>query len=165
MYSKYYFSAETKKYVKYSIHMHFMISLLIIVQLVFYFGNKFFSDSFEFPEVPKPHVWEYIWLTSLIPGLAGYLSLSRNRLSLLKFYYYGTVLLGLAPILITMFFNASDLLEYAQTKQSTNLFHNFPVIVLWYMYLFVVVQIHAFGIYFARVLLKAWTKDAKKKRT
>ena len=158
MHYQYSLSAETKRYVKYSIYMQLMVSMIVIVQLVFYFGNQFLSDSFEFPEVPKPHVWEYIWLTSLVPALAGYLSINKNRLSLLKFYLYGTIILGLTPILITMVFNASDFYDYAQTKQSTNLFHDFPVIVLWYMFLFVVVQIHAFGIYFSRILLKAWSK-------
>ena len=144
--------------------MHFMMSFIIIIQMVFYFGNKYFSNLFEFPEVPKPDLWEYIWLTSLIPGVAGYFSLNRSRTSLLKFYYIGTVVLGLGPILSTMLFNASDLLEYAQTKQTTNTYHDFPIIVLWYMYLFVVVQIHAFGIYFSRVLLKVWNKDKKKRK-
>ena len=157
-----YFSAETKKFVKYSIYMHFMVSMLIIVQFVFHFGSKF--TQIEFPEVPKPLIWQYIWLSSLVPGLAGYLSLKNNRLSMLMLYYRGTILLGFGPVLTTMVFNASDLLDYARNKQTTNLFHDFPLIVLWYIYLFVVIQIHAFGIYFARVLINSWSKDAKKKK-
>ncbi|CAF0977886.1 unnamed protein product [Brachionus calyciflorus] len=162
--SQYAISAETKKFVRYSIWMHLMMSFIIIVQIIFYFSNKYLSAHVEFPEVPKPNLWEYIWLLSLIPAAAGYMSLNRSRTSLLKFYYIGTVVLGLGPILSTMLFNASDLLEYAQTKQTSNSFHNFPVIVFWYMYLFIVVQIHAFGIYFARILLKVWSKDNKKRK-
>jgi hypothetical protein len=141
--------------------MHFMMSMIIVVQFVFYFGNTQFK--FQFPEVPKPNWWQYIWMLSLGPGLAGYLSLYRNTLGMLKMYYYGTVALGLGPILATMVLNASDLLDYAQTKKSENNYHDFPVIVLWYMYLFVVIQIHAFGIFFARGLLLAWSKDQKKR--
>ncbi len=138
------------------------MSIIIIVQFVFHFGHKFLK--IEFPEVPTPMYWQYIWLLSLIPGLAGYLSLNRNTISLLRFYYIGTVVLGFGPILSTMVLNASDLLDYAKTKKSSNTYHDFPVIVLWYMYLFVVIQIHAFGIYFARVLIQAWTKDQKKRK-
>jgi hypothetical protein len=145
--------------------MHMMISVIILVQLAFYFGNLVVSEAtIKFPTVPKPFLWEYIWLTSLLPGLVGYASLNKNRLSLLRFYYIGTVVLGLGPVLSTMLFNASDLLEYAQTKQTTHLYHDFPVIVLWYMYLFIVVQIHAFGIYFARILIKCWSSEAARKR-
>lgn len=157
-------SAEAKRYVKYSIYMHIMISVLVIVQLVFYFGNRMVSqDVFQFPLVPKPFLWEYIWLSSLFPAVIGYFSLNRNRLPMLRFYYIGTVLLGLGTVLTTMVFNASDLLEYAQTKKSINTFHDFPVIVLWYMYLFIVIQIHALGIYFARILIKCWSKEVTRK--
>ena len=141
-----------------------MMSLIIIVQLVFYFSNMLHLIAFEFPEVPKPLMWQYIWLSSLIPGAAGYLSMNRNTLSLLRFYYIGTVVLGFGPILSTMVLNASDLLDYAKTKKSATMYHDFPVIVMWYMYLFVVIQIHAFGIYFARILIKAWSKDLKKRK-
>ena len=141
-----------------------MISMIVIVQIAFYFGNKY-SISQLLPEVPKPQIWQYIWLTSLIPGLAGYLSLNRSVVSLMTFYYRGTVFLGLGPVLITMIMNATDLLEYAQTKQSSNTYHEFPVIIIWYAYLFVAIQIHAFGIYFSRVLLKIWKKESTKKRT
>lgn len=158
-------SAESKRYVKYSIYMHLMISMIVVVQLVCYYGNRVISEHvFHFPHVPKPFLWEYIWLTSLIPGLVGYASLGKNRLKLLRFYYMGTVLLGLAPVLSTMLFNATDFLEYAQTKKTTHTFHDFPVIVLWYMYLFIVVQIHALGIYFARQLIKCWSNEATKKK-
>jgi hypothetical protein len=138
-----------------------MLSIIVMVQIVFFYGNKQFG--IQFPEVPKPNMWQYIWLTSLIPALAGYLSLNKSRLSLMNFYYKGTVCLGLGTVLATMVLNASDLLEYAQTKKTNNLYHDFPVIVLWYMYLFVVIQIHAFGIFFARTLINAWSKDGKKR--
>lgn len=141
-----------------------MISILVVVQVVFYFGNRLISpNAFQFPQVPKPFLWEYIWLGSLLPAIVGYFSLNRNRLPMLRFYYIGTVLLGLGTVLTTMVFNASDLLEYAQTKKSANTFHDFPVIVLWYMYLFIVIQIHALGIYFARILIKCWTIGGNRK--
>jgi hypothetical protein len=143
--------------------MHFFISQVIIAQIVCYFGETQFKLDF-FPEVPKPNLWQYIWLTSLVPGLAGYLSLARNTLSLLKMYYYGTVLLGFGPILTTMVLNATDLLDYARNKKSANDFHGFPVIVLWFIYLFVVIQIQALGLFHGRGLLQAWARDQKKRR-
>jgi hypothetical protein len=143
--------------------MHGMMSALLFVQLAFHFGNKV-VENFQFPAVPKPMLWEYIWLLSLVPAIAGYLSLNKNRLSLMNIYYRGTVVLGLGPVLTTMLFNASDLLEYAQTKQTSNLYFDFPVIVLWYVYLFIVIQIHAFGIYFSRVLIKIWSNETSKKK-
>jgi hypothetical protein len=139
-----------------------MLSIVVIIQFVFYFGNTLLK--IEFPEVPRPNLWQYIWLASLVPGLAGYLSTARNTISLLKMYYYGTVFLGFGTCLSTIVLNATDLLDYARTKKTENEYNGFPVIVLWYIYLFVAIQIHAFGIYTARELLKAWAKDQKKRK-
>jgi len=182
--SQYIISVETKRYVRYSIFMHLFISMVVWLQVACYFGNKYFdsaaggksgkdaysasgsaSGSVLF-DVPRPQWWQYIWLTSLVPALAGYMSLHRSRLSLIKLYYRGTVVLGLGPVLVTMIMNANDLLDYAYTKKTSNSFHNFPVIVLGYMYLAIVVQIHAFGIYFARILIRAWstTQQSDKSR-
>merc|ERR1712127_76273 len=165
--SQYSISVETKKYVKYSIYMHFMTATLIVVQLSFYYANELvFIDpnEFQLPEVPKPQLWQFIWLTSLIPSICGYFSLYRNTLSLMKFYYYGSVVLGLGSCLFTMILNASDLMDFASNHEATNKFNEFPIIVIWFAYLFVVIQIHAFGIYFSRVLIQIWSKDSKKKK-
>jgi hypothetical protein len=156
-----YYSAETKRCVRYSIYMSFFLSMIIQVQLLCYFGAKY--SAISFPEVPKPQYWQYLWLASLIPGLAGYLSLNRNRVSLLTFYYKGTVVLGLGTILGTMVLNATDLLDYAKTKETSSTFHDFPIIVIWYIFLFICIQIQAFGIYNARILLQVWNYSGKKK--
>lgn len=143
-----------------------MLACLIKVQFAFYYGNMYVltdENEFQFPEVPKPQIWQFIWLSSLIPGIVGYFALFKNTLSLMKIYYYGTVVLALGTSLCTMLLNAGDLLDFASTKESNNLYNGFPVIVLWYIYLFVVIQVHAFGIYFSRVLIQIWSKDSKKK--
>ena len=171
--SQYSVSAENKKYVKYAVYMHAMLSIIVVVQLAVYHAQAYYaslaaSSSTQhsgapdwLPDVPKPNNWQYIWLLSLVPALAGHMSLQRNRLSLIKFYYYGTLVFGFATCFVTMIANAEDLMHFARTKETSNTFHDFPVIVLWYIYLFVVIQIHAFGIYFARVLIKAWSNDSQ----
>ncbi len=142
-----------------------MTAALVVAQFAFFYANEFIfteADSFQLPEVPKPLTWQFIWLTSLVPSFVGYLSLFKNTLSMLKFYFYGSVFLGLGTCLTTMFLNAGDLLEFNSTKEATNFYNDFPIIVLWFMFLFVVVQIHAFGIYFSRVLIQLWTKEANR---
>jgi hypothetical protein len=138
--------------------MHFMISAVILLQLSSTHFN-FLTDIF-----PQPQLWEYIWILSLIASISGFISLNRNRLKLLKFYYYGTLLVGLCPILFTMLFNATDLWDYVQKKDSKNSFNGFPVIVIWYIFLFIAIQIHLFGIYFARILIRSWSGESSSKK-
>jgi hypothetical protein len=136
--------------------MHCMISVLVIVQLVTYHLES--VDIF-----PEPQKWEYIWILSLIASVIGYFSLAKNRITLIKVYYYGNLIFGLFPIISTIIFNATDFLKYTQNKDSTKFFNGFPLIVLWYIFLFVSLQVHILGVYNARVLIKAW-KDSGKKR-
>jgi hypothetical protein len=146
--------------------MHFMLACLIFSQIIFHFANLFiFTDEnyFRLPDVPKPLTWQYIWLTSLVPSVVGYFSLFKNTISFIKFYYYGTVVLGLGTCLFTMILNAGDLMDFASTKEVNNKFNDFPIIVIWFAYLFVVIQVHAFGVYFSRILIQIWSKDSKKK--
>jgi hypothetical protein len=136
--------------------MHFMLSAFVLIQLATHHLDKL--NIF-----PNPQKWEYIWIISLIPAICGYVSLNRNRLVLLNYFYYGCTLFGLLPVLCTMLFSASDLWNYVQNKETTNLYNGFPVIVLWYIFLFIAVQIHGFGVYYASVLRASWKLEGSKK--
>ncbi len=144
-------------HVKFSIFMHFMLSAFVVLQLGTHYLKTF--DIF-----PRPQPWEYLWILSLIPALFGYMSLYRNRLQFLNFFFYGCILFGLLPVLFTMLFSASDLWHYVQTKETTNVFNGFPVIVLWYIFLFIAIQVHLLGIYYANVLRSNWVDGGKKKK-
>ena len=134
-----------------------MLSAVIILQLASTHLN-ILKDVF-----PKPQYFEYIWIISLIGSVSGYMSLARNRIKFLKIFYYGHLLFGLTPILLIMLFNASDLWDFVQKKTDNSNNTNFPVIVVWYIFLFIAIQIHIFGIYFSRILLKAWNSESSSK--
>jgi hypothetical protein len=137
--------------------MHLMLSAYVILQLSTH--NLKVWDFF-----PHPQNWEYIWIISVIPAIFGYLSLYRNRLSFLNIFYYGCIIFGLLPVVFTMLFSASDLWNYVQTRKTSNLWNDFPVIVLWYIFLFISIQIHLFSIYHAHVLRTTWIDGIKKKK-
>lgn len=137
-----------------------MISILVLIQLGLHHTKDIFKISNDF--FPEPQNWQYLWILSLVPSILGYFSLGRNRTNLLKIYYYGNIVLGLGPVLCTILFSASDLLQYAEKKKTESDFNGFPLIVLWYIFLFIALQIHALGVYNARVLLKSW--NIKKRR-
>ncbi len=135
-----------------------MLSAVIILQLASAHLN-ILTDVF-----PKPQYFEYIWILSLVASISGYLSLARNRIKFLKIFYYGHVLFGLSPILFIMLFNASNLWDFVQKKTNSSTNNSFPVIVVWYIFLFIAIQIHIFGIYFSRILLKSWNSESLKNK-
>lgn len=160
--SRYETSAQTKTYIRFAIYMHFMLSVVIVLQVISHYFKQYLP-LFLTEIFPQPQYWQYIWLVSVLCSAIGYLSLNRNILSYLNVYYYGTLGFGLAPVLFTILFNATDLWQYVQTRETKNLFNGFPIIVLSYIFLFVAIQIHLFGIYFARILLRTWKGSKKQK--
>ena len=106
--------------------------------------------------VPQPQKFQFMWLSSTIPAIIGLVMVSQNLTSLLQLFQYTNIIFGLIPVLFTILFNMSDLWNYAKFKQTKELFHGFPLIVIWYMVLIIKIQIHVYSFYFTRLLINNW---------
>ena len=151
-------SAETKPRLRLLIYVHFLLACLIIAQLVTYHFPLITTIT-----IPRPHLWQYIWLITIIPSICGLISMNRNQTTLMKIFFRGTVIFGLGTIITTIILNLSDLFAFKRMKTNHQLnmnesqtFLGFPLLILWYIFLIVTVQIHAFSLYMANVLLKSW---------
>jgi len=113
---------------------------------------------------PKVQWWEYTWLLTALPALSGFLALAKNRIFLMQQYIIGIVVFGIIPLMAAIYYHLDDLLEYIHTRQAANLFHGYPVIVLWYIFLTLTVQLHMFSVYIGYLLLKAWKPKVIKKK-
>lgn len=144
-------SVETKPRFRSLIFLHFGLALLVIVQFLTYH-----LDLLPKSNIPKPDPWEYIWLLTLIPSISGLLSLKKNDVSLMKIFFRGTVLLGLGTIMTAIIFNLSDLFTIASLKQTS--------VVISYIFLIIMVQIHAISLYMANILLHSWQQNKSTKK-
>ncbi|UJR38173.1 hypothetical protein I4U23_030849 [Adineta vaga] len=155
---QYRLSAETKSRLRMLIYLHFLLGLLVFAHLLTY--HVPFLTSFS---VPRPHFWEYIWLISIIPAVCGLLSMNKNHVFLMKIFFRGIVTFGLGTILTTIILNLSELFTFKKLKTNHQLeevepqtFLGLPLLVLWYIFLIITVQIHAFSLYMANILLHSW---------
>ncbi|CAF0854120.1 unnamed protein product [Didymodactylos carnosus] len=156
-------STETKFRLRLLIYLHFLLGFIIISQLILY-HTQLLSTSTSSHSIPKPHLWEYIWLISLLASLCGLLSLHRNNLFLLKLFFRGTVIFGLGTIMSTIIINLSDLFSYrtvGATSEIKKTFYGVPLLILWYIFLIITVQIHAFTLYMANILLNTWQSNKR----
>lgn len=151
-------SAETKIRLRLLIYLHFVLALLVFFQILTYHLPLIPTIT-----TPRPHLWQYVWLLTVIPSLCGLLAMNRNHVFLMKVFFRGTVTFGLGTIMTTIILNLSDLFTYKKLKTNHQLeevepqtFHGFPLLVLWYIFLIIMVQIHAFSLYMANVLLHSW---------
>ncbi|CAF1031413.1 unnamed protein product [Didymodactylos carnosus] len=153
----YQISTKIKSRLRLLIYLHFLLALIIIVQILLYHIRSFFPSS-----VTKPHIWEYLWLISIFASICGLCSLSRNNLLLLKLFFRGVIIFGLGTILSTIIINLTDLFAYSKLKtkqqheQQQQMFFGLPVLVLWYIFLAITVQVHSYSLYLANTLIKSW---------
>jgi len=151
-------STETKSRFRLLIYLHFLLALLVFSQILTYHIPLISTLN-----VPRPHLWQYIWLTSVLASICGVLSLNKNHVLLMKIFFRGTVIFGLGTIITTIIFNLSELFTFKKLKTNHQLdevepqtFLGFPLLVLWYIFLIITVQIHAYSLYMSNVLLHSW---------
>lgn len=156
--SHYLVSAETKSRLRVLVYLHLLLALLVFCQLLTY--HLPFLTTLN---VPRPHLWQYVWLVTIIPSICALLSMNRNQVYLMKIFFRGTVLFGLGTIITTIILNLSELFTFNKLKHNHQLddvepqtFLGFPLLVLWYIFLIITVQVHAFSLYMANVLLNSW---------
>ncbi|XP_064629124.1 protein jagunal-like isoform X2 [Lineus longissimus] len=121
--------------------------------------------TLEIFHFPNPELWEYAWLVSILAMGFAWSSLGKNRVFLLKQYIIGTIVFGFAPIIYGVYEKAFDLLDYAQTRKPKSAVGGVPLVVLWFMFFTIAVQVHGFGVYFSMQLLKAWQPQRTDKKT
>ena len=159
-------SVETKPRLRLAIVLQLLLGLLVFLQIVTHHLQARIKTR-----IPHPHLWQYIWLITVIPSIFGLLSLKKNHVQYMKIFFRGTVIFGLGTILTAIIFNLTDLLTFKQLKKNHQLdevapetFVGFPVLVLGYMFLIIAVQIHVYSLYMANILLNSWQQHKGTKR-
>jgi hypothetical protein len=151
-------SAETKSRLRVLLYLHILLAFLVFLQILTYHLPLITTLN-----VPRPHLWQYIWLMTVLASICGLISMNKNHVLLMKLFFRGTVIFGLGTIMTTIILNLSELFTFNKLKQKHQLdevepqtFLGFPLLVLWYIFLIITVQIHAFSLYMANVLLRSW---------
>jgi hypothetical protein len=157
--------------------LHASLLVIILVKLLEDILDRFEIDwdPLERLKVPVPHFWEYWWMLSALPCIASLTALPRNNERRLRWCYYGFFLFGLLPVAIGAGYKLPQLLDYLGygdtngSPQAAERFLGFPMVVIWFMFFAVALQVHAFTMSFASNLVKAWrpatTKHSQQQTT
>jgi hypothetical protein len=148
-------NTQTKVRLQWLIYAHFLLACLVVCQLMTYHLSLVTVIS-----IPRPHLWQYIWLVSLVPSIVGLMSMKSNNPFLMRIFFRGTITFGLAIITTTIVLNLNELFNYKRLKVTRQFspptFLGLPLLILWYIFLIITVEIHAFSLYMAHSLLNTW---------
>ncbi|EUB62833.1 hypothetical protein EGR_02274 [Echinococcus granulosus] len=124
------FSSLFKKRLRTALALHIalwiLVAIKILPEILFRFGLVSRTFMRKHP-LPLNELWEYAWcFGSTIPVLFGYLSVTKNKVYLIRFSLVGTIAFGFVPIIMGCFLRAYELMDYYYTKNSRHDFFNFP---------------------------------------
>merc|ERR1719471_1842430 len=139
--------AQNKSRLKWSVFAHYLAFFLLAFKLSPEILDRFDVFILELEElyIPKPVLWEWIWLTSVL-------------------FTYGVLLTGMLPVLFALAYHAGDVFNYVSSSKSlkgVQSWQGFPVSLLWYAFLIPAFQVHMFELYSARTLVAAWLPKRK----
>lgn len=164
--SQYQASPLYKARFRFCIFSHFVLFLVLSAKLLEDVLDRLDVFILELEElyIPKPMIWEWMWLSSLLFTFFGLSGARKNKSGSMKIFVLGTVIFGLGPIFFAAIYYAKDMWQYVETRDSSGLqrWQGYPIAVLWYIFLTAAFQMHLFSLYFAIRLLKAWKLRGKK---
>jgi len=149
--SQYQVSAKNKGKLKMFVLIHWMLGGVHLLRLLP-------AHLSPLPPTPPPTEYEYVWLASLVFTLIAMSASRRSKASGLNVFQFGVLGLGVCPLLMTLFLNSPDVLQFLTTGSSKGLFlwNDLPFAVLWSGFCFNCVVIHVAEICVARTLMAAW---------
>lgn len=204
---------KKKQHIKKSIYLQFFLGLLIVLQQGLYWADSYgikefkvprkklatgvqildglkLPRSFQLPSVPKPELWEYVWLlrlvlsvactfefkefnfiqimlSSLLVSVVGLRSLKKDshkpEIWPMRVYYYGSILIGLGTCVYTLATNATSFMDFVETRTTDSFYYGLPIVLLRSFYLVLLTEVHLYGIWNCHVLLGIWTKKVVQK--
>ncbi|KAH6928153.1 hypothetical protein HPB50_012342 [Hyalomma asiaticum] len=135
----YQISAIYKTRLKTAMLLHFFLFLAMCAKLAEDVLDRLDIFILELEElyIPKPLLWEWVWLASLVFTLPGLTAIRRSRASSMK---------------------------HGHAVKGVELWQGYPVAVLWYAFLTVAFQAHIFSLYFGIRLILAWQRGTLAKK-
>jgi len=121
------------------------------------FGFKW--AAYERLDIPSAYPWEYVWSLSIVSIVLGMLAMPKNKERLMMWCYYSMFATGVLPIAMGLGGQLPEFIEYIRNPNSTNtptFRGTFPMVIIWYIFFLIALQIHGFSMYCAYQLVGTW---------
>lgn len=152
--------ALSKKRLKFTIILHMLIAVLMLVKLlptILDLLNVFWQPIEEL-YIPLAKPWEWVWLAGLLVAIPALGAIRTNNSLRLKLFLLGTFSCCLVPLIYCAYIYSADFRTYVITRdaeKTSEIWRNRPVALYWYIFIGVACQVHIFELYFGWELLRS----------
>ncbi|CAG0878584.1 unnamed protein product [Darwinula stevensoni] len=168
--SHYKVSATNKGRLRACFGVHVLLFFVMIAKLSADILDRLdvFIWEIEVLVLPKPLAWEYLWAVSFLFIYWGNHGNSKNNIRSMRIFQGGIVVFGLGMVLFAILWYFNDVLLYVSTGSTEGIqiwqslicilifLQGYPYGLLWYVFLAIALQIHAFSLVFSQKLINAW---------
>ncbi|GFQ78589.1 hypothetical protein TNCT_161751 [Trichonephila clavata] len=166
--SHYQISSDNKRRLKVSIFFHLLLFVFILLKLSTEILNYFQISLKNVYNItlPKPALWEWLWLSSVLFIIPAYFALRKNYVTPLKIYIGGTFLSGICPLISAILYHSGDLKVFLMAENADKIerFYGIPVVLILSVFVAVTFLVHSLSLMFANNLISAWTPKKGKKK-
>jgi len=159
--------AETKSKLKWTTLFHYTLGALMLFKLVPEILDKLDIFVMEVEELflPKPMMWEWLWLGSLAATVFSWMASRKSNILQMRIFQILIVALGILPILVGMAVHFSDVYAFINNDKKTKVLKwmGLPVAMLWYGFFLLALQAHGMQMFFGNTLIAAWQPKRKVK--
>lgn len=164
---QYQMSAMNKSRLRYCIFFHYLIFFVMLTKLSADILDRLdiFILEIEELQIPQPLWWEYIWCSSLLLSFFGLSAVKSNNIKTLEKYIIGIIVLGFGPLFYAIVYYMSDVWNYLWFGKNDKVYmwQGWHYGLLWYVFIVVAIQVHAFSLVFSYKLLSAWKSRGSRK--
>ncbi|CAJ0963783.1 unnamed protein product, partial [Mesorhabditis belari] len=155
-------SVQYKNYLKWLAVPHLLVSLFLWTKV----GGEILRRSFETKiafleriDLPSAYPWEYVWCLSFFVCFLAFMAFPKNNLKYINYFYYGHFLMGIVPCMMGLGGQLPELFDYIfnSDSQTPTFKGTFPMVIIWYIFFLIALQIHVGAMYCASILARAWS--------
>lgn len=158
--------ALSKKRLKFTVILHFMLAALMIFKLVPTVLDllNIFWQPLEELYIPMARTWEWIWISGLLVCFILLRAIKTNNNLQLKLSLLGIIVTCIFPITYCAFLYSSDFRTFIITRDATRtseVWKDYPVALYWYVFIVVAAQVHGFELFFIWELIRSMKNKHK----
>lgn len=162
------FIAHTKSKLKWNNIFHLILGFVMLAKLFPAILDKLDIFIMEIEElfIPKPDLWEWVWLLSLASTVPAFMASKKSNVTQIRVFQVLIISCGILPLLVGMASHFSDAYAFISADKKTKvlMWMGLPVSMLWYAFIILALQCHGMQMHFSGILVNAWQSSKTKKR-
>nr|XP_002127629.1 protein jagunal homolog 1-A isoform X2 [Ciona intestinalis] len=147
---------KTSASLKSTIKTLFLLSFLPMLVVLIHIMQEDLEIRFLNVDLPQVEVWQYVYMLAPFITFIGYSSLHKNKATQMSIYIY----FSLATLVPALLYKAW--LNFTNPSQTT--LFKMPLSVLNYIFVVLTILMHAYSLFCASKLVKAWKQKGYKSK-